>query len=171
MFAALIRRVVPVREGETLPLLLATAYGFAILYAYYLLRPVRDEIGAADRGNLQILWTAVFLVMLLAVPLYSVAVARWPRAVFVPLANRFFAANLGAFYAALHLLPAVALVGFVARGRARRLRRPRRGTGAGCVGRRARALRQQPPCVGEARARGAVHAGEPRGALQGQGLH
>ncbi|NMG45828.1 MFS transporter [Aromatoleum toluvorans] len=105
MFAVLIRRVVPVRDGETLPLLLATAYGFAILYAYYLLRPVRDEIGAADRGNLQILWTAVFLVMLLAVPLYSAAVARWPRAVFVPLANRFFAAHLGAFYAALYLLP------------------------------------------------------------------
>ena len=105
MRGALVRRVVPVREGETLPLLLATAYGFAILYSYYLLRPVRDEIGAADRGNLQVLWTAVFVVMLLAVPLYSAAVARWPRAVFVPLANRFFAANLLAFYAALYLLP------------------------------------------------------------------
>jgi ATP:ADP antiporter, AAA family len=86
-------------------MLLATAYGFAILFSYYLLRPVRDEIGAADRGNLQILWTAVFLVMLLAVPLYSAAVARWPRGVFIPLANRFFAANLIAFYAALYLLP------------------------------------------------------------------
>lgn len=98
-------RVVPVREGELAPMLLATAWGFAILFAYYLLRPVRDEIGAADRGNLQILWTAVFLVMLIAVPLYSAAVARWPRGVFVALANRFFAAHLAAFYAALILLP------------------------------------------------------------------
>ena len=75
------RRVpwVGVRQGETVPMLLATAYGFSILFAYYLLRPVRDEIGAADRGNLQLLWTAVFLVMLLAVPLYSVAVARLRR--------------------------------------------------------------------------------------------
>ena len=105
MLAAILRRVVPLREGEALPVLLATAYGFSILFSYYLLRPVRDEIGAADRGNLQILWTAVFLVMLLAVPLYSAAVSRWPRAVFIPLANRFFAANLLAFYAALHLLP------------------------------------------------------------------
>jgi len=47
----------------------------------------------------------VFLVMLLAVPLYSAAVARWPRRVFIPLANRFFATNLIAFYAALYLLP------------------------------------------------------------------
>jgi ATP:ADP antiporter, AAA family len=98
-------RIVPVRDGELAPMLAATAWGFAILFAFYLLRPVRDEIGAADRGNLQVLWAAVFLAMLLAVPLYSAAVARWPRGVFVPLANRFFAANLVAFYIALILLP------------------------------------------------------------------
>jgi AAA family ATP:ADP antiporter len=105
VLAAILRRVVPLREGEAQPVLLATAYGFSILFSYYLLRPVRDEIGAADRGNLQILWTAVFLVMLLAVPLYSAVVSRWSRAVFIPLANRFFAVNLIAFYAALYLLP------------------------------------------------------------------
>lgn len=105
MLARLFARLVPVRPGETVPLLLATAYGFSILLAYYLLRPVRDEIGAADRGNLQLLWTAVFVVMLLAVPLYSSAVARLRRGVFIPLANRFFAANLILFYLALVLLP------------------------------------------------------------------
>lgn len=105
MPGSLFSRLVPVRPGETVPLLLATAYGFSILFAYYLLRPVRDEIGAADRGNLQVLWTAVFCVMLLAVPLYSAAVARLRRGVFIPLANRFFAVNLIAFYAALVLLP------------------------------------------------------------------
>lgn len=108
MLATFFRRAVPVRPGETVPLLLATAYGFCILFAYYLLRPVRDEIGAADRGNLQLLWTAVFLVMLLAVPLYSMAVSRLPRGVFIALANRFFAVNLIAFYAALALLPEAA---------------------------------------------------------------
>ena len=101
-------KLVPLRAGETAPLLLATAYGFCILFAYYLLRPVRDEIGAADRRNLQVLWTAVFFVMLLAVPLYSAAVARLRRGVFIPLANRFFALNLIAFYAALVLLPETA---------------------------------------------------------------
>ena len=105
MFARLFGRIVPVRPGETAPVLLATAYGFCILFAYYLLRPVRDEIGAADRGNLQVLWTAVFVVMLLAVPLYSAAVARLRRRAFIALANRFFAANLIGFYAALALLP------------------------------------------------------------------
>lgn len=110
MLTAVLRRIVPVREGEMGPMLLATAYGFCILFAYYVLRPVRDEIGAADRGNLQVLWTAVFLIMLAAVPLYSAAVSRWRRGVFIPLANRFFAANLIAFFAALHLLPESARV-------------------------------------------------------------
>ena len=93
------------QEREGPPVALAALYGFCILFAYYLLRPVRDEIAAADRGNLQVLWTAVFLVMLLAVPLYSTAVARLRRGLFIPLANRFFAVNLLLFYAALVLLP------------------------------------------------------------------
>ncbi len=105
MLARLFAKFVPVRPGETAPTLLATGYGFCILFAFYLLRPVRDEIGAADRGNLQLLWTAVFIVMLLAVPLYSLAVSRLRRGVFIPLVNRFFAVNLIAFYAALVLLP------------------------------------------------------------------
>ena len=96
MLANLFARLVPVRPGETAPTLLATAYGFCILFAFYLLRPVRDEIGAADRGNLQLLWTAVFLVMLLAVPLYSLAVARLRRGVAISLVNRFFAPNRAA---------------------------------------------------------------------------
>jgi AAA family ATP:ADP antiporter len=105
VLASLFAKIVPVRAGETVPMLLATGYGFCILFAFYLLRPVRDEIGAADRGNLQLLWSAAFVVMLLAVPLYSLAVARLRRGVFIPLANRFFALNLVAFYAALVVLP------------------------------------------------------------------
>jgi len=93
------------REDEVVPLLWATAYGFCIMLAYYVLRAVRDEISAADRGNLQYLWTAVFLVMLVAVPLYSWVSTRRPRGVFVPMVNRFFLVNLLLFYAALVALP------------------------------------------------------------------
>ncbi len=105
MLRPILARIVAAREDELSSVLWATAYGFCILFAYYILRAVRDEISSADRGNLQILWTAVFLVMLLAVPLYSWVAARYPRGVFVPLANRFFIANLVLFYAALTLLP------------------------------------------------------------------
>lgn len=86
-------------------MLQAAAYGFCIMLSYYILRAVRDEIAAEDRGNLQILWTAVFFVMILAVQAYSWVASRYPRGVFVPLANRFFIACLIGFWAALQLLP------------------------------------------------------------------
>lgn len=92
-------------DREFRGMLLAAAYGFFIMFAYYILRAVRDEISAADRGNLQILWTVVFLVMILAVQAYSWLASRYSRGVFVPVANRFFIACLVAFWASLVFLP------------------------------------------------------------------
>ena len=51
--------------------MIATVYGFFIMFYYYILRAVRDEISPADRGKLQFLWTAVFFVMLVALRLGS----------------------------------------------------------------------------------------------------
>jgi AAA family ATP:ADP antiporter len=103
---ALVASFVEVRSDDELKgLLWGTAYGFLIMLSYYVLRAVRDEISAADRGNLQYLWTAVFLVMLLAVPLYSWVASRWSRGIFVPLANRFFIACLVGFWLSLVFLP------------------------------------------------------------------
>ena len=105
----LISKLVDIRSDDELKgLLWATAYGFFIMSSYYILRAVRDEISSADRGNLQILWTAVFFVMLLAVPLYSWVASKWSRRVFVPLANRFFIVCLAAFWLCLALLPETA---------------------------------------------------------------
>ncbi len=92
-------------ETELAGLLWATAYGFFIMFSYYILRAVRDEISAADRGNLQVIWTVVFFAMMVAVPLYSWITSRFSRGVFVPLANRFFIACLVAFWLALVFLP------------------------------------------------------------------
>ena len=106
MLKALIGKAVELHDDRELKgLLWATAYGFFIMFSYYILRAVRDEISSADRGNLQILWTVVFLVMLVAVPLYSWVASRWSRGVFVPLANRFFIACLVGFWLSLVLLP------------------------------------------------------------------
>ena len=103
---SLLRKFVTIEnDDEFRGLSLGTAYGFLIMFSYYILRAVRDEISSADRGNLQILWTAVFLVMLLAVPLYSWIASRWSRGVFVPLANRFFIACLLGFWLSLVFLP------------------------------------------------------------------
>ncbi len=109
MIKSLISRVVDIRDDDEIGgLLWATAYGFFIMFSYYILRAVRDEISSADRGNLQFLWTAVFLVMLLAVPLYSWISSKWSRGIFVPLANRFFIACLVTFWLCLVLLPEAA---------------------------------------------------------------
>jgi AAA family ATP:ADP antiporter len=109
MMKNLISKLVDVRDDNELKgLLWATTYGFFIMFSYYILRAVRDEISSADRGNLQILWTAVFFVMLVAVPLYSWAASRWTRGFFVPLANRLFIACLVGFWLCLVMLPEAA---------------------------------------------------------------
>ncbi len=106
MLRTLIDKFVDIRDDEELKgLLIATVYGFFIMFSYYILRAVRDEISSADRGNLQYLWTAVFFVMLLAVPAYSWLASKFSRGVFVPLANRFFIACLVTFWACLVFLP------------------------------------------------------------------
>ena len=105
MLKAVVQKLVDVRDDEIGAMLWATAYGFCILSSYYVLRAVRDEISTTNRGDLQLLWTAVFLVMLIAVPLYSWVASRYQRGVFVPLANRFFIGCLVAFFASLYVLP------------------------------------------------------------------
>ena len=107
MVKSLVARMVDFRNDEEFRgMLWAAAYGFFIMFSYYILRAVRDEIAAEDRGNLQILWTVVFLVMVfVAVPAYSWVTTRFSRGVFVPLANRFFIACLIGFWASLVFLP------------------------------------------------------------------
>ena len=103
---ALISKFVELKDNnEQAGMLWATAYGFFIMFSYYILRAVRDEISSADRGNLQILWTVVFFAMLVAVPLYSWITSKFSRGVFVPLANRFFIACLVGFWLCLVLMP------------------------------------------------------------------
>jgi len=82
----------------------AFAYFFALLAANYVLRPLRDQMGIAGGvRNLPWLFTATFLALLLAQPLYGALVARWARARFIPFVYHFFAANLAIFWLLLTL--------------------------------------------------------------------
>jgi AAA family ATP:ADP antiporter len=97
-------RVVPVRPEEVRALLWSFAYFFCLLGAYYILRPLRDEMGVAGGvRNLQWLFTATFLTMLAAVPCYGALVARLPRRRFIPVVYHFFVANLAIFWLLLTL--------------------------------------------------------------------
>jgi len=76
----------------------AFLYFFAVLSGYYILRPLRDEMGIIGGvKNLPWMFTGTFLVMLAVVPLYSAVVARFPRRTIIPIVYRFCAVNLLAF--------------------------------------------------------------------------
>jgi AAA family ATP:ADP antiporter len=92
--------VVDVREGEAGGLVRAFAYFFTLLYGYYLLRPLREEMGIrGDVTKIHWLFNATFVAMLAAVPIYSALLARVPRRRAVPWVYRFFLLNLVAFWA------------------------------------------------------------------------
>ena len=92
-------RVVNVRPGEARALLWSFAYFFCLLAGYYVLRPLRDEMGIAGGvRNLPWLFTATFVVLLAAVPVFGAVVARLPRRRFIPLVYHFFAANIAIFW-------------------------------------------------------------------------
>jgi len=95
----LLRGVVDVREHEIVAVVWSCAYFFFVLSAYYVLRPIRDEMGVAGGvRNLAWLFSATLVGMLLVHPLFTALVARLPRRRFVPLIYRFFILNLVAFF-------------------------------------------------------------------------
>lgn len=99
---ALLHRVVNIEQGERATLLWSFVYFFAVLCAYYILRPVRDEMGVTvGSDGLEALFTIVFVVMLAAVPVFGWVVARFSRPRIVPLVYGFFIANLAVFWALL----------------------------------------------------------------------
>jgi AAA family ATP:ADP antiporter len=94
-----LKQVVALRPGEGRALAWSFTYFFCLLAGYYVLRPLRDEMGIAGGvRNLQWLFTATFVAMLAAVPAFGAVVARLPRRRFVPLVYHFFVANIAIFW-------------------------------------------------------------------------
>lgn len=96
---ATLGRVVDVRPHEIAAVLFAWLFFFSALSAYYVIRPIRDDMGVAGGvENLPWLFTGSLVgTLVLNVP-YSWLVSRVPRARFVPTSYRFFALNLVGFY-------------------------------------------------------------------------
>jgi ATP:ADP antiporter, AAA family len=99
----LLCRVIDVRREELPALLWCWLYIFAVLSSYYIMRPIRDEMGVAGGvNNLPWLFTGT-LVGMVAVNLpFAWLVKNLPRSRFIPLTYRFFAANIVLFAIALH---------------------------------------------------------------------
>jgi len=96
----ILKRVVRVEATEVAAMLLSFGYFFCLLCGYYILRPVRDEMGIqAGVDQLQWLFTGTFLTMLAVVPLFGWIASRFPRRQFMPATCIFFAINLLIFFA------------------------------------------------------------------------
>jgi AAA family ATP:ADP antiporter len=105
------QRALSLHAGELPAVTWAFLYFFCLLGSYYLIRPLRDAMGIAGGvDKLQWLFTATFVVMLAAVPLYGWAVSRVARRRLLPLVYGVFIAKLALFFVLMRAYPDHALV-------------------------------------------------------------
>ncbi|MCE9596190.1 MAG: MFS transporter [Planctomycetes bacterium] len=89
-----------IRREERAACLWAGLYFFFVLASTFVLRPVREQTGVKEGlDNLPWLFTGTCVAMVLAHPLYSWLIARFPRRIFLPLVYQFFAVALLVFAA------------------------------------------------------------------------
>ena len=112
-----LKRIARASPGETGASLWSFTGFFCLLCGYYVLRPLRDEMGVQGGvENLPWLFSATFAAMLAVVPAFGFAASRLPRRRLVPWAYFFFIANLLVFYVLFSVgfaPPAVARAFFV----------------------------------------------------------
>ena len=101
---ARLARAINAQPGEFLPAWAGFGLFFCLFSGYFMLRPIREAMGIQGGvENLQWLFTATFIVMLLAVPLFAWLNSVVPRIRFIDWAYGFFCLNLLAFAALFSL--------------------------------------------------------------------
>ncbi|KGU83288.1 NTP/NDP exchange transporter [Pseudomonas mediterranea] len=94
------------RDGELLPALCGFLLFLCLFTGYFMLRPIRESMGiAAGVENLQWLFTATFVAMLVAVPLFAWLSARVPRLRLIDWVYGFFGFNLLMFVEVFQFQP------------------------------------------------------------------
>lgn len=98
-------RAINARPGELLPALAGFLLFFCLFGGYFMLRPIRESMGIqAGVQNLQWLFTATFVVMLLAVPVFAWLNSKVQRIHFIDWVYGFFGLNLLLFAVAFNVL-------------------------------------------------------------------
>jgi AAA family ATP:ADP antiporter len=111
---AALTRLLRAERGEIGPSLWSFACFFCVLCGYYVLRPLRDEMGIQGGvENLPWLFSATFAAMCAVVPLFGFAASRLPRRQLVPWSYLFFVANVLVFHGLFSSGVAPAAVGRV----------------------------------------------------------
>jgi|TARA_B110000263_G_scaffold242541_1_gene248123 AAA family ATP:ADP antiporter len=88
-----------IKPSEIKGLVWAFTYFFCLLTSYYIIRPLRDEMGIAGGvENLPWLFTGTFLVMLIAVPFFGWVASKYSREKFIPYIYGFFIVIIVTFF-------------------------------------------------------------------------
>jgi AAA family ATP:ADP antiporter len=92
-------KTIHVEPGEGSVLFWSFSYFFSLLCSYYIIRPMRDEMGILGGvENLQWLFTGTLLVMTAVIPLFGWISSRFPRRQFLPYIYFSFIVMLLLFY-------------------------------------------------------------------------
>lgn len=92
-------KIVQVEPGEFYALFWSFGYFFVLLCSYYIIRPMRDEMGILGGvENLQWLFTGTLLAMTVCIPLFGWVSSRFPRRQFLPYVYLFFISTMLLFY-------------------------------------------------------------------------
>ena len=98
-------RLTGARPEEGRLVLLSALYFFFILSAYYVIRPIREEMAVAGGvENIPWLFTGTLTAMLLVHPIFAAVVSRWTRRRFVTVTYRFFMVNLLVYFVLLSVV-------------------------------------------------------------------
>src|SRR5229473_947198 len=110
-FHRILSKIIDVRPSEVPALAWSWLYIFFLLSSYYIMRPIRDQMGVAGGvNNLQWLFTGTLIGMVVLNLPFAWLVKTLPRRRFIPLTYRFFAVNIVLFAALLYLADAMQTV-------------------------------------------------------------
>ncbi len=94
-----------VHANEWPALIWSFLYFVFLLTGYFILRPIREEMGVtAGKENLGWLFSMTFVVMLLIQPLYGRIVSKYSRKQFIPLVYGFFGVMIFLLWSLFHLV-------------------------------------------------------------------
>src|SRR5665213_3400930 len=103
----ILSKIIDVKPSEMPALAWSWLYIFSLLSSYYIMRPIRDQMGIAGGvNNLQWLFTGTLVGMIVLNLPFAWLVKHLPRSRFIPLTYRFFALNILVFAALLHVADA-----------------------------------------------------------------
>lgn len=94
--------IADVKSTEVKAVLWGFLFILSLFIAYYVLRPIRDELGAAGGvDNLSWLFLGTLVSMIALNPIYSYMTNKWSREKFIAVTYRFFSLNLVIFFMGL----------------------------------------------------------------------